>query len=69
MKSLVRKETEDFRVRHPGGEPADDVSDVAQRDFQPVSIGLKDLDRTQPPFAATREISIEGCEGASIAGR
>jgi hypothetical protein len=30
---------------------------------------LKDLDRTQSPFAASREISIEGCEGASIAGR
>jgi len=30
---------------------------------------LKDLDRTQSPFAASREISIEGCEGASIARR
>jgi hypothetical protein len=30
---------------------------------------LKDLDRTQLPFAATREISIQGCEGASIARR
>ena len=30
---------------------------------------LKDLDRTQSPFAATRQISIEGCEGPSIAGR
>jgi len=29
---------------------------------------LKDFDRTQSPFAATREVSIEGCEGASIAG-
>src|SRR5260370_13742707 len=33
----------------------------------PVRCGLlKDLDRTQSPFAATRKISIEGCEGASI---
>ena len=30
---------------------------------------LKDLDWTQSPFAATRQISIEGCEGPSIAGR
>jgi len=40
-----------------------------QVEAKSISRRLKKLDRTQSPFAATREISIEGCESASIAGR